>query len=133
MSRNASGIWLALAAASAAFAVAAGAFAAHGLSWRGPQAVDWMRTGSQYQMWHALATMGVAVLARASASERKSRALAAAAWSWAVGTVLFCGALYGLALGGPRWLGAVAPFGGGAFLIGWAAALVAGLRLRAPA
>ena len=64
MSSNASGIWLALAAASAAVAVAAGAFAAHGLAWRGAQAVEWMRTGSQYQMWHALATVAAAALAR---------------------------------------------------------------------
>lgn len=139
MSSNASGIWLALAAASAAVAVAAGAFAAHGLAWRGAQAVEWMRTGSQYQMWHALATVAAAALARRTGAGEgtgtgrwPSRALSAAAGCWIVGTVLFCGALYGLALGGPRWLGAVAPLGGGAFLLGWAAAAVAGWRMRTP-
>jgi uncharacterized membrane protein YgdD (TMEM256/DUF423 family) len=40
-------------------------------------------------------------------------------WSFAAGIVFFTGALYGLALDGPRWLGAVAPVGGAAFILGW--------------
>lgn len=131
MSRTASGTWLAVAAASAALAVAAGAFAAHGLAPRGAQAVGWMQTGSQYQMWHALATMAAAILARGEgAGARPVRSLHIAVWCWVVGTLLFCGALYGLALGGPRWLGAVAPLGGGAFIAGWVAAILTGWRLR---
>ena len=43
----------------------------------------------------------------------------AAQWLLLVGSVLFPGALYALAFGGPRWMGAVAPIGGAAFIVGW--------------
>jgi uncharacterized membrane protein YgdD (TMEM256/DUF423 family) len=44
------------------------------------------------------------------------------------GTVVFSGSLYLLALGGPRWLGAITPIGGLAFMIGWALLGIAALR-----
>jgi uncharacterized membrane protein YgdD (TMEM256/DUF423 family) len=54
--------------------------------------------------------------------------VAAAALLFAAGIVLFCGSLYLLSLTGVRWLGAVTPFGGAAWLAGWAALAWAALR-----
>lgn len=124
--RDGVGLRVAVAALNAGIAVVAGAFAAHGLEAAGPQTVEWMRTGAQYQMWHALALLGVALIPR----DGGRRAFDAASIAWLVGILLFCGALYGLALGGPRWLGMVAPIGGAAFVLGWLAAVVGGMNLR---
>ncbi|HEV7372817.1 DUF423 domain-containing protein [Arenibaculum sp.] len=126
MTRERFGTWIAVAALNAGLAVMAGAFAAHGLEAAGPRAAEWMRTGAQYHMWHSLALLAGAFLAR----EGGGRAFAVSSIAWLVGILLFSGALYGLALGGPRWLGAVAPVGGVAFISGWLAAAVGGLRLR---
>jgi uncharacterized membrane protein YgdD (TMEM256/DUF423 family) len=68
-------------------------------------------------MFHALALFGVALLA----SRDSARAIEIAGWCFAVGSVLFCGLLYVMALGGPKWLGAVVPVGGLAFMAGWLA------------
>lgn len=105
--------WTGLAALSALLAVGFGAFAAHGIS--APKPVEWLHTGSQYQMAHALAVFAAFGLHRAGA---KSMGLAAALFL--VGTLLFSGSLYAMALGGPRVLGAITPLGGLAFMVGWA-------------
>jgi uncharacterized membrane protein YgdD (TMEM256/DUF423 family) len=105
--------WTGLAALSALTAVALGAFAAHGIT--EPKPVEWLKTGSLYQMTHALAVFGALALHRAGA---KSMGLVAGLFL--AGTVLFSGSLYAMALGGPRMLGAVTPLGGLAFMIGWA-------------
>ncbi len=100
-------------------AVAAGAFGAHVLrADLPPAALQTWETAARYQMYHALALLMV--------TTRGSRAIPAgtlrvAAWSWVIGMVLFSGSLYGLALTGVRWLGAVTPLGGLALLAGWAA------------
>ncbi len=106
-------IWTGLAAISGMLAVAFGAFAAHGIS--EPKPVEWLHTGSQYQMVHALAVFAAFALHRAGV---KSMGLVAALFL--AGTLLFSGSLYAMALGGPRILGAVTPIGGLAFMIGWA-------------
>ena len=67
-----------------------------------------------------LAAIAVALLARESASTY----LRIAAVAFVVGIVLFCGSLYALALGGPRIVGAITPFGGVAFVVGWIALAV---------
>ncbi len=109
--------WLTAAAVSGFIAVAMGAFAAHGLKENLPaEALDWVRTGSSYQMWHSLALLGVAVLPGAQANA----ALRVAGWGFLAGCVLFSGGLYLLALSGWRGFAFVTPLGGGAFLIGWA-------------
>ncbi|HUB89186.1 MAG TPA: DUF423 domain-containing protein [Dyella sp.] len=98
-----------------ASAVLLGAFGAHALK----HVLDttqhelW-RTAVQYHFWHALA-LAVAVVSRAG----KARRLAM--WSFALGIVMFSGSLYALALGAPRWVGIVTPFGGVAFILGWVA------------
>jgi len=105
-------LWTSLAAISGFIAVAAGAFAAHGVA--DPTAKDLLRTGSNYELAHALATLACVALAPAM-----PRARLAAPWFLA-GSVLFSGSLYALALGAPRLAGLVTPLGGLAFLAGWA-------------
>lgn len=94
-----------LAALSGALAVAAGAFGAHGAE---GQAAEWLRTGGQYQLIHAVAAL---VAARMAAS--------GPAWCFVLGGAVFAGTLYAMALGAPRWLGAVTPIGGAAMIVGW--------------
>lgn len=107
------------AAVSGFVAVALGAWTAHGLDGRLPaQAMGWLRTGLDYQSWHAAALLAVAALARGT---RPPPALRLAALGFAAGTVLFCGSLYLMASTGERWPARVTPFGGLAFLAGWAA------------
>lgn len=105
--------WTGLAAASGLLAVAFGAFAAHGV--HDPKAVEWLHTGSQYQMSHALAVFAALALHRAGA-----RRMGLAAAFFLGGTLLFSGSLYAMALDAPRILGAITPFGGLSFIIGWA-------------
>ncbi|MCC6729636.1 MAG: DUF423 domain-containing protein [Chthonomonadales bacterium] len=98
-------------------AVGLGAFGAHAL--RGRIAADMLevyRTGTEYQMAHALAMLAIG--AALDRLPRPGRA-AAAAWVMLVGVLLFSGSLYPLALGGARALGVVTPVGGVAFLLGW--------------
>jgi uncharacterized membrane protein YgdD (TMEM256/DUF423 family) len=122
-------LWLGASAINGLISVTLGAFAAHGLKDRlTPEALDWVHTGSTYEMWHALALIGVALLARAATS----KALAVAGWSFLAGCILFSGSLYLLALTGWRGFAFVTPIGGLAFLIGWAALVwraIAGTRI----
>ncbi len=105
------------AAVLGALAVACGAFAAHALRAQlGADALATWRTAVDYQFWHALA-LAVAAL-RMGEGGMPARV---AALAFVTGCVLFCGSLYALALGAPRGLGMVTPFGGVAFLIGWIA------------
>ena len=111
-------IFAAAGAASAFIAVAAGAFAAHTLRSRlSPELLVTFETGARYQMYHALAMLLVAW----ASSRWPGGALQFAGWAFAVGTILFCGSLYILALTGLRWVGAITPIGGAAFLLGWLA------------
>lgn len=107
---------LAFAAASGFVAVALGAWAAHGLEARlGPQGLAWVRTGLDYQGWHAAALLAVAALAE----RRPGRLLGWAALAFVAGTVLFSGSLYLLAFTGVRGFAHATPVGGLAFLAGW--------------
>jgi uncharacterized membrane protein YgdD (TMEM256/DUF423 family) len=109
---------LALAAVLMFVAVAAGAFGAHALKARLPQdLLSAWQTGVQYHGWHALALALVGVLLQQSPDRP---GLALAGWCFVAGVVLFSGSLYALALTGVRGLGAITPFGGVAFLAGWA-------------
>ncbi|HEY7724797.1 MAG TPA: DUF423 domain-containing protein [Anaeromyxobacteraceae bacterium] len=110
--------FLGIGALSGLVAVAAGAFGAHGLKARlEPDLLATFETGARYQMFHAL---GLAAAAWAT-SRFPGAAAAWAGWLFLAGTVLFSGSLYLLALTGARWIGAVTPIGGLAFLAGWAA------------
>lgn len=117
-------LFLGIAGVSGALAVTAGAFAAHGLEGlRGARAVSLWQTASQYQLIHAVALLFVARL------EPTRLALAGGAL-FTLGSVLFCGALYGLGWWGPSALGAVAPIGGLSFILGWVALAALGLQRR---
>jgi len=103
-------------AVSGLLAVGLGAFAAHALEARLPaERLATFTTAADYQLAHALALLATAwvghvgrpVLARAAAR------------AFLVGTILFSGSLYLLAVTGIRWLGAITPFGGVLFLAGW--------------
>lgn len=94
-----------LAALSGAVAVAAGAFGAHAAS---GQAAEWLKTGGSYQLIHAVAAL---VALRMDAR--------VPAWLFIAGGAIFAGTLYLMALGLPRWLGAVTPVGGVLLIVGW--------------
>ncbi len=105
-------LWLSLAAISGMVGVAAGAFAAHGVV--DPRAKDLMSTAAHYQSIHALAVFACATVIQAGGGRAR---LAPALFL--AGTLLFSGSLYALAVGAPRWAGAITPVGGGLFLAGW--------------
>jgi len=75
-------------------------------------------TGVRYQMYHVFAIL---IVAAAIGSVGNARILVVSGWAFVAGIVLFSGSLYALALTGVRGLGAVTPFGGLLFLLGWAA------------
>jgi len=114
-------------AISGGLAVVAGAFGAHALRARlEPGMLLVFETGARYQMYHALALFAAAWLADRGAA-------AHAAWAgglFIAGTILFSGSLYLLALTGVRGFGAITPFGGVAFIAGWATLALGALRLR---
>lgn len=95
-------VWAAL---SAALAIGAGAFGAH--SAPSPQAAEWLRTGGLYQLVHAVAAIAILHVARAPAA------------LLLVGAAIFAFSLYAMALGAPRWLGAITPLGGLLMIGGW--------------
>ena len=99
-------------------AVAFGAFAAHGLkSALSPGLLEVFRTGVEYQAMHAAALLVVGLLGQHA---RNTRLLRVAGWAFASGILVFSGSLYLLAVTDARWLGAITPLGGTAFLVGWA-------------
>ncbi|HET7363500.1 MAG TPA: DUF423 domain-containing protein [Burkholderiales bacterium] len=109
-------VFFAIGSLSAFIAVALGAFAAHGLKSRlDPAMLATFETGVRYHMYHALALLAVGW----ACMRWPGTAANASGWLFVAGTVLFSGSLYALALTGTRWLGAITPFGGVAFLAGW--------------
>ena len=94
-----------LAALSGAFAVIAGAFGAHGVS---GEPAQWLKTGGEYELIHALAAIVAVQLGNR-----------AAAILFLGGSALFATTLYAMALGAPHWLGIVTPLGGLGMIAGW--------------
>jgi uncharacterized membrane protein YgdD (TMEM256/DUF423 family) len=110
-------VFVSLGALSAFLSVAAGAFGAHALRTRlGPELLTTFETAVRYQMYHALGLLAVAW----AATRWPGPLVHWAGWLFVVGTALFSGSLYALALTRVRWLGAITPLGGAAFLAGWA-------------
>jgi uncharacterized membrane protein YgdD (TMEM256/DUF423 family) len=93
------------AALSAAIAVGAGAFGAHGAP--NAEASDWLKTGGMYQLVHAVAALAILQFARGPAI------------MLLVGGAIFALTLYAMVLGAPRWFGAITPIGGSLLIIGW--------------
>lgn len=107
-------------ALAAALAVGLGAFGAHGLKDRLaalPPAAGWWETATLYLLTHA-----IAVVALPAEASRGARLLLL------VGALVFAGTLYAMALGAPRWLGAVTPLGGTALIAGWLTLALGGFR-----
>jgi uncharacterized membrane protein YgdD (TMEM256/DUF423 family) len=103
-------------AVAALIAVALGAFGAHSLRTKlSPEMLAIFEVGVRYQMYHALALLAVAW----ACTRWPGTAVNASGWLFVAGTVLFSGSLYALSLTGIRWLGAITPVGGIAFLAGW--------------
>ena len=97
----------------AGLAVALGAFGAHAMKAHlDAEALGWWQTAVQYQMWHALAVVALGLSGLSW--------VRLPAWLLAAGAVIFAGTLYAMALGAPRWFGAITPVGGTAMIAGWA-------------
>ena len=111
-------VFVLLGAMNAGISVAAGAFGAHALkAVLAPDMLAVFETASRYQMYHGLALLVVGMMG----TRVPARSLVLGGWCFMAGIVLFSGSLYVLALSGARWLGAVTPLGGAAFLAGWMA------------
>jgi uncharacterized membrane protein YgdD (TMEM256/DUF423 family) len=125
-------LFLILCGVNGLLAVGLGAFGAHGLQARlatladGAQRMGWWDTAAHYHLVHALA-LGLV-------SQLLARGLGAAAqvagYCFLGGIVLFSGSLYAMTLTGLKVLGAVTPLGGLGFLAGWAALIIAAVRMR---
>ena len=115
--------WLAVAAFNMALAVMTGAFGAHALKTRlSPEALSWWHTAVAYQMWHALGLLALGILLRVSLNNPATLPVTGVNTSAVLlqaGIVIFSGSLYAMALGAPRWFGAITPIGGLAFIAGW--------------
>ena len=105
-------------AISGMLSVGLGAFGAHALKGKLEASghLSTYQTAVQYQFYHTLALLGVGLLAL---TLPESPLLKSSGWLFTVGLVVFSGSLYVLSLTGLRWLGAVTPLGGLAFIAGW--------------
>lgn len=118
--------FIVLGSLSGLISVAAGAFGAHVLAKRlDPKMLATFETAARYEMYHALALIAVGLLLL----KAPSTAGHVAGWAFVVGSAIFCGSLYILVFSGLRWLGAVTPVGGVAFLVGWGALAWAAAKL----
>ncbi len=110
-------IMIAVGAVSAMVAVGAGSFGAHFLRTRlSDELLTVFETGARYQMYHALALVAVGLVLSRGAGVPAVWA----GWLFIVGSIIFSGSLYALAITGARWWGAITPVGGVCFILGWA-------------
>jgi uncharacterized membrane protein YgdD (TMEM256/DUF423 family) len=126
--------WLRVGAVWGLLAISMGAFGAHGLEDRfaslggmpGGLSAERLKanfnTGAQYHMYCALAILAVGILIQFG---RGGAALQAAGWLFVLGSLIFSGSLYILAITGLRWLGRITPIGGVAMIAAWVALAVA--------
>ena len=109
----------------ALIAVVTGAFAAHALKSRlSPEMFQIFEVAVRYQMYHALGLIAVAW----ASTQWSDPLITASGWLFVAGIVIFSGSLYILSLTGVRWLGAITPIGGAAFIIGWGCLLWAAIK-----
>jgi uncharacterized membrane protein YgdD (TMEM256/DUF423 family) len=120
-------IWLLLAAFFGLLSVALGAFGAHSLkNILDEYGKSIYEKAVLYQMFHSMALFAVGVLQHLF----KGISISPAGFGFLIGILLFSGSLYVLAISGVKWLGAITPIGGLAFLFGWAWLLWALLKVR---
>lgn len=118
--------WIRVGALLGLLGVALGAFGAHGLpAETSSEALEWWRTGAQYHLLHAVAVVVLGLCMRAGGSPLPPLLLS-------LGVLVFSGTLYAMALGAPRWLGAITPLGGVLLMAGWLALLLRAPRSTAP-
>ena len=122
-------VFVSLAAVLGGLSVAAGAFAAHALRGKiSERSLEIFDTAARYQMYHALALLLIALLISRTASPQPM--LVASGWLFIIGVGIFSGSLYALSVTGLKYLGAITPVGGVAFIIGWGILAVAGWGLK---
>lgn len=109
--------WIRIAGINGALAVGIGAFGAHGLKSRlSEYAMGVFQTGNQYHQLYSVVILVLVLCGQRFLPERRHRAILG---YFFVGTIIFSGSLYALALSGVRWLGAITPIGGVCFILGW--------------
>ncbi len=122
-------IFLLIGSILAGLSVAGGAFASHALKDRlSDRSLEIFETGTKYQMYHALALILVALLL--TRLETAPMTMISSGYAFIIGILIFSGSLYALSLTGIKWLGAIAPIGGAAFLIGWLSLAIAAWGIK---
>ncbi|MGB8855245.1 MAG: DUF423 domain-containing protein [Burkholderiales bacterium] len=119
-------IFLLLGSVGALLAVLLGAFGAHALKSKiNADMLAVFQTGVQYHFYHAFGLLAVGLVAT---QLPESSALKWSGWFMFVGILIFYGSLYLLSITGVRWLGAITPIGGVAFIVAWALLAIAVLK-----
>lgn len=117
--------WIGIGALAAGVAISLGAFGAHALKQTlNEQQLQWYQTAFEYQMIHSLALVALGLFA----SRINNFAIQISGWSFCLGIILFSGSLYLMALGQPRNLAILTPFGGLSFIVGWVLLAVSAFR-----
>ena len=115
--------WIVIGALMGALGVGLGAFGAHGIKDSvGPEQLAWWETGTQYHLFHAPVIVLFGLLRRGAPGGN------AAGWALLAGILIFSGTLYAMALGAPRWFGAITPIGGLLLIVGWVLLALAARR-----
>ena len=122
---------IAIAGLLGAVAVAAGAFGAHGLrDIIDPQALDWWKMATSYLLTHMVGVLALAGLSATREPAMTRPTYQRAALCMVAGAVVFSATLYAMALGAPRWFGAVTPVGGVLMIAGWLLIFAGALQRR---
>jgi len=122
-------IFLVTGAIFGGLSVAAGAFATHALKEKlSERALQIFEVGARYQMYHALALLLVGLLLTRFGQATMS--LMVSGFAFIAGVLIFSGSLYALSLTGIKWLGAITPVGGAAFVVGWSCLAIAAWGLK---
>lgn len=117
--------WFGIGALTAALGVGLGAFGAHGLKSRvSPDMLAVFETAVRYHLIHALGLLAVGW----ASARWPGVTVQAAGVLMLGGIVIFSGSLYWMVMGGARWLGAVTPLGGIAFIVAWSLLALAAFR-----
>ena len=118
-------LFFALGSGFSLLGVVFGAFGAHALrSKLSPEMLETFEVAVRYQMYHSLGLIAAAW----AVSQWQNQLTAASGWCFFAGILIFSGSLYILSLTGIRWLGAITPIGGLAFIVGWGCLALAAIR-----
>jgi uncharacterized membrane protein YgdD (TMEM256/DUF423 family) len=118
--------WIIVSALLLGSATVLGAFGSHALQAQvSAEQLDVWRVAVDYQFFHALGLLGIAILMQRWTT---SSALPWVAWLMFAGVLLFCGTIYLAVLGAPRWINILTPVGGLAFMLAWLVTAIAAWR-----